>query len=405
MWTKERLPALALGALLAHATAADAHAGRPLEDGAAPEASVAEALAEGRTLLAAGDALRALQAYNRALAQAPESVEALNGAAVCYDRLGNFETSRTFYEMALGLDPRSPMLLNNYGYSLYLQGERGEAARFLALAVATGDSDVQATALRILGKIDADRGATVDSAHSMDRASAAQTAYPAPTAGSARLLRTSAHEVRLLLGGAPAGGAVANAILPVVALSAEEERLIAEAEAAAIRREAVAATIHAQRQAQLLASAQTAAVPAMMQAMLDLALGARPVEGGLAANAADFFAAPRPPLPAAGDPEWNLNQILQGGATPEADIRRTATPAGLVGTGLLPPRPDFGAAESPALPADEPLGRKRSFAQPFASDDARLNNFAQRLQHGEAPADVDEQVARLQALIARAGAA
>jgi hypothetical protein len=61
--------------------------------------------------------------YRQVLAREPNDIDAMNGMAVCYDRLGQFEVSRAYYEAALGMQPQSPMLLNNYGYSLFLQGD------------------------------------------------------------------------------------------------------------------------------------------------------------------------------------------------------------------------------------------------------------------------------------------
>lgn len=183
--------------------------------------------------------------------------------------------------------------------------------------------------------------------------------------------------------------------------------MIADAEAASIRREAIAAAVQAQRQAQSLSAAQTAAVPAMMQAMIDLALGARPVHSVAFAGPADLFAPSRPARPEAADPEWNCYQLL---VTAERAIEpghaaRTNPSHRLLVAGVLPVRPNLRAADRSSLPAAEPITRKRLFEQPFASDDARLNGFAERLHSaGEGP-DVDEQVARLQALIANAASA
>ena len=428
------LAPVALTALLAPVGAAEAR-DHGLPKGGATVLGAEEALAQGRAQLSSGRLIEALQAYNQALAQAPESIEALNGVAVCYDRMGKFETSRTFYEMALGIDPQSALLLNNYGYSLYLQGERAEATRFLALALATGDAEVQATALRVLARIEADgRNALPrpDAASPLVQQATATTPEAGP--GPARIVRTSAHELRLVLGDAPpkvasrpppaarpavrpmpiapailaeALGPSTAAILPVAAFSEDEDRQIAQAEAAAIRRDAIAAAIHAQRQAQALSASQTAAVPGMMQAMIDLALGARPV-AATAMEAADYFAPNRPAFPDAADPEWGRHQLLVVSAAPSGGSRsaaRATAPHTLVVAAVLPSRQTQRAAELKPLPAAEPITRKRAFEQPFVSDDARLNGFADRMQGHEPPMPVDEQVAALEALMARAGRA
>lgn len=434
---------LALGALLAGAGAAQAgdipNASRTNNPGAA--VGYQDALDAGRAQLKSGRVLEALQAYTQALSRAPDSIEALNAVAVCYDRMGKFDTSRTYYETALGIDPQSPLLLNNYGYSLYLQGERTQATRFLALAVATGDAGVQATALRILAKIEAEgRAAPSRGPAAGATAPAIQQAMaqaPLPVQGQPQIVRTSAHEVRLVMADtaprpaakrlpqtlapavqpsapqrviapailAEALGPAAAAILPVVALSAEDDRRIAEAEATAIRHEAVAVAVHAQRQAQALSASQTAAVPAMMQAMIDLALGARPTPVA-AVLPADAFAPSRPRLPEAADPEWDLHQLLVAtGAPANSSARNKPAPQRAQIAGTVPQRPDLRLATLTTLPAAEPITRKRAFEQPFASDDARLNHFAQRLHGVEEGLAVSEQVAALQALMARAAGA
>lgn len=425
------LELLALTAALAHAGAGEAGTAnlRTVAPDSAPasELGLEEALLQGRTQLAAGRVIEALQAYHHAVARSPDSVEALNGVAVCYDRMGKFDTSRTFYETALGIDPQSALLLNNYGYSLYLQGERAEATRFLALALATGDTGVQATALRTLARIEAD-GRKPEPRPDIASPTVQQAIAQVPPAqtGQAQIVRTSAHEVRLVLGDTPpprsrarqarphtlpvapailadALGQSAGAILPVVALSAEEDHRIAEAETDAIRREAFALAVHAAQQSRAILAAQAAPTPAVMQAMLDLALGARPVDTP-ATGSADYFAPRRPSRPAAADPEWNRSQLLvptRGAGTDGIRAARAAPTYTMLVAGVVPVHPSLNSAELRSHPAAEPITRKRGFEQPFTSDDARLNGFASRLHHTPEPTTVDEQVERLQALMAR----
>lgn len=448
----EGLPLIALapaafGAMLAHAGEAEAR-DRLLDDApdgsrrvqdASLAADVEAARTQGRALLQQGKVVEALQQYNQALARDPDSVETLNAIAVCYDRMGKFETSRTYYETALGIDPRSALLLNNYGYSLYLQGERAEAARFLGLAIATGDQDVQATALRILAKIEADnRRAPVPRAMMPD---VLQASAPVPVAALSgpQIVRTSDHEVRLVLAVekapdaprraprnaaprpdapmpvAPAilaetlGDRVA-AVLPVAALSAEDDRRIADAEAAAIRRDAMAAAAQAQAQAHAAAAAATAAVPAAMQAMIDLALGARPAPAVVSGEKDPLFRAPRPVRLEEQDPAWNNYQLLvlapRPGGKRESDEARAAEALLVTAAGLPPVRRQPALATPAVRPSTEPLARKRSYERPFDSDDERLNAFAARVQaEADAEPDVAEKIARLEALIARVSAA
>jgi Flp pilus assembly protein TadD len=106
---------------------------------------------------------RALQAYLKVVALDPLHVEALEGAGLEYVALGNVAAAReqlarvvgldgrrwrshnalgvladraedhtaaiAHYEAALGVNPQSPMLLNNLGYSRYLSGDLDQSAR------------------------------------------------------------------------------------------------------------------------------------------------------------------------------------------------------------------------------------------------------------------------------------
>ncbi|MGH6948445.1 MAG: LytR C-terminal domain-containing protein [Kiloniellales bacterium] len=73
----------------------------------------------------------AVKHFQRAIAEAPQSVEALNGLAATYDQLGRFALSERLYRRALAADPGSTQTLNNLGYSLILQGKHDLARVFL----------------------------------------------------------------------------------------------------------------------------------------------------------------------------------------------------------------------------------------------------------------------------------
>ncbi len=390
------LAPVALGALLAPAavdartTAVDGmRAIEPAEQAETLDAT----LAQGRALLTQGQVVLALQQYSRAMAMAPESVEAMNGAAVCYDRMGRFESARTLYEMALGLEPQSGLLLNNYGYSLYLQGDKREAARFLSLAAASGDAEVSARALKILGKIDTARQPAAPAV--------AQAATPEPMADPARIVRTSDHELRLVLADpqkpAPArqreattrlaavlGSDLAAAIVPVGGLSKADDRRIALAEAQAIRADA----------AEAAEAARAQVVPGLLMAANDLGLGPR--VGALPADAADVFAPARPDALATDSPDWNRFQLLMVAKADGPAPHRPGTGAAVIAAGLVPQPRRLAATARPEL---EP--EARLFTRPFESDDARLNGLANRLHADSGEPDVAEKIARLEALIER----
>lgn len=401
------LAPLVFGAALAAAGSADARIGkvddiRTVGPDPSAAATAEAARAHGKSLLAQNKLPEALQSFRQALLQDPDSAEALNGMAVCYDRLGRFEDSRTHYEMALGIDPTSPVLLNNYGLSLFLQGKGEEAVRFLSLAAASGDPLVQAASLRTLARIEQQRrpNAAVSNPARMDDG-----------AGEARIVRTSAHEQRLVLD-TPAKGRqqqataaapeTAIATAAIGALTRREETWIAAVEMAAIANEH--AVIEAAR-AEAMAAAEAAAIERALPAAMretQLESASLQMDAAAAIPHSIAFEAPR-------QSEWLANQLLDIGPSSQPDERRgydrQQAHLALLATGLVVPRPAL-RQQAPAAtdPAAGPGVRKREFAHPFASDNSRLNDFAERL-HGheiiETAADIASRIASLEALIER----
>jgi tetratricopeptide (TPR) repeat protein len=411
------LAPLALGAALASHAGADAKTeefGKVRMTGPDPVAgATAEAARQqGRALLAANKPVEALQAFRQALAQDPDSIESLNGVAVAYDRLGRYEESRLHYEAALGIDPTSPMLLANYGLSLYLQGDKAEAVRFLQLAASAGDPDVQAASLRTLARIE--REAPRPGPRSIFSSPAA--AAPAQDVSGPSIVRTSDHEVRLVLESPKARAAVQMAaavvpseaalvIAPVGELTPREEARIFAREASTIAAEQTAVA-----QAAATAAAAGQDIPAEMQvaALLEKArAGARrqPTPG-----TPDFPLGQREVQSFGRSPteqDWYRDQILvmapaagqQGRRQTDRDALRMA----FLAVGLAPPRRTdreaLAAKAAAALAAD--AAPRRSFERPFESDNGRLNDLAARIHGATAEPDILEQVAILEALIAR----
>lgn len=152
----------------------------------------------GRGLLAAGDVTGAMGAFRQALLEAPQSVDALNGLGVCYDRLGRYDISRDYYESALAIAPDSPLVLNNLGYSLYLQGQFAAAIPILQRAGEARDPAVSAASQRVLALV------AVQMRDAATRAGAAavrsmQASAQAPTPG-ARIEVLASGEQRLVFG-------------------------------------------------------------------------------------------------------------------------------------------------------------------------------------------------------------
>ncbi len=415
---------LALGAAFAGHGVADAKTttldqSKALLPDAAVLATAAEARELGKSLLAQNKVPEALQAFKRASLQDPESVEALNGIAVCFDRLGRFEDSRTHYEMALGIDPSSPALLANYGLSLFLQGKGAEAERFLSLAAASGDPEVQAMSLKTLARIEQKQREA--------RFAAAMPVADDDTDGSARIVRTSAHEQRLVLGNSKTRGLTrvaaivpanrlaemqqmagisaheAAAIAPIGGLTAREEARIEAQEMAAI-----AAEMRAREASALLAAEQAArnALPAEMQAMESAALAAAAM--GDLPGEFSFAADGVTPLPR----DWWADQILTVPAgerrRDNEQIVRPQMTVAMLAAGVAPQRPVARTSVAQLDEAGDTGLRKRAFENPFESDNSRLNGFAGRI-HGreleerasQPELSIAEKVARLEALIER----
>lgn len=89
-------------------------------------------LAEAHGQLALGNVALALESYRKAMREDPQSADAVAGLAVCYDRMGRYDLSRRYYEMALAIEPGDPHLLAAFAASLDQQGKVVEAARVRA---------------------------------------------------------------------------------------------------------------------------------------------------------------------------------------------------------------------------------------------------------------------------------
>src|SRR5687767_1972656 len=76
----------------------------------------------GKRHLVEGATGLAIDAFRHAVRLDPKSIDALNGLAAAYDRIGRFDLSRRYYEQALGIEPNAQFILANLGYSLMMQG-------------------------------------------------------------------------------------------------------------------------------------------------------------------------------------------------------------------------------------------------------------------------------------------
>ncbi|WP_439545834.1 tetratricopeptide repeat protein [Sandarakinorhabdus sp.] len=156
------------------------------------------ALDQGRALLAASNPAQAISAFRIALAQAPQSVAALNGIAVAYDRLGRADLARQHFEMALALEPDAADIAYNLGLALVRGGQDRAAIPHLQRAAAGNDPRAAAAARRMLALIAARLTAP--------EAPAAMAAAPAPAPSTAgpRIDIASSGEAVLVLAPSPA---------------------------------------------------------------------------------------------------------------------------------------------------------------------------------------------------------
>ncbi|MFZ4382026.1 MAG: tetratricopeptide repeat protein, partial [Sandarakinorhabdus sp.] len=113
----------------------------------------AGALDEGRLALAGNNPAQAISAFHIALAQAPQSVAALNGLAVAYDRLGRSDLARQHFEMALALEPDAADIAYNLGLALVRAGQDRNAIPHLQRAAMGNDARAAATARRTLAQV------------------------------------------------------------------------------------------------------------------------------------------------------------------------------------------------------------------------------------------------------------
>lgn len=147
--------------------------------------------ATARFLLNANDVVGALGAWRQAAVAEPGSVTILNGIAACYDRLGRHDLARRYYDEALAIDPQSPLIHGNLGWSLYRQQRDAEAIPWLQRAAGGSDPEIAAVSRRLL---------TLIAARLRDQAIVAErrSVVAAMAAPSARIELAANGEARLV---------------------------------------------------------------------------------------------------------------------------------------------------------------------------------------------------------------
>lgn len=409
-----------------------------------------------KLLLAAGDTPGAMAAFRRVIAEQPMSVDAMNGLAVTYDRMGRHDVARGWYEAALAIAPDDAAVLVNLGYSLSLQRDWHAAIPWLQAAARSDDAVAAATARRMLVRVDAELTAERVRAPAMARPAEIALAVDQPklddgvarpvqfaaaqlpvvvaalsATTSARIEIAAGGEAQLVLGEArqpapelvAALGASAELVLTARLASAPDQPALAEVAPAAIRQVATVLveapvamlslaqspeivllpSLAAARQQEDAALAVAEAPRSMLHAVASIAPPAKPVINTVTPAPIDSMRAALAPE-ALAHPSIAPAPVLTAGraAGPAASARTadfdTAGPEWLLRVRLA----SHDGRSVPITPALEAALIPR--ARLFESDDGDLNSFAARMrgvQALESAAVRQAAIARLEALIAR----
>lgn len=113
-----------------HQADADKTAGGP--DGS--DLTVQRLLERGHDADAHGRAQDAKMYYEQVLAEDPNQPDAHHRLAILADRAGDFPLAERHYQEALRGKPHDADVLNDLGYSYFLQGRAADSERYLALA-------------------------------------------------------------------------------------------------------------------------------------------------------------------------------------------------------------------------------------------------------------------------------
>jgi Flp pilus assembly protein TadD len=95
----------------------------------------------GKKYFGSGNLAAAERHFRRVIESDPRNVEAWLGLAACHDQLRRFALADQAYEQATKIDGPSAEILNNWGYSYMLRGERARAREILLKARAQDPSN------------------------------------------------------------------------------------------------------------------------------------------------------------------------------------------------------------------------------------------------------------------------
>lgn len=409
-----------------------------------------DAYETGRGLLAAGDVTGAMAAFREALLEAPQSVDTLNAIAVCYDRLGRYDVSRSYYDAALAIAPGSLLVLNNLGYSLYLQGDLRGAIPHLQQVAAGGDPGASATSRRLLQLIGVklrESEARASMAQAVAELKESQTRIEMAANGEQRLVMAAKAPRAEVV--ATLGEAAELTVVPKVWTARDEARIEA-AEAQRQRRETEAvlvevaaltaadAALRLQNPVKLAdVSAATAfaevfaiAVPATAPAAIEPTAAVSPVPRKGKRSAAETLQLAAPAKGKGRKAARRATAVPVEAPAPDAAVEALAaaalSPAAMPGQALAEAVPLVVASGYASLSLEAPawiVASRRGIPQSsvptlvgqspeaerataeFDSDDPLLNAFAARMRNAgndnvlQVSADI--AIARLEALITR----
>ncbi|HHK75142.1 MAG TPA: tetratricopeptide repeat protein [Rhizobiales bacterium] len=101
------------------------------------------ALKQGKIHFLNGDYGNAERYFRIAVENSARNVNAWIGLAAAYDRLSRFKLARRAYAQAIELGGKTPVLLNNMGYSYLLQGKLAKARKHFLMASRKAPDNIQ----------------------------------------------------------------------------------------------------------------------------------------------------------------------------------------------------------------------------------------------------------------------
>ncbi len=109
-----------------------------------PEQKADVQMAVARSLENQGQTDQAIKVYLEVLKKDNRRVDACHRLALLYDKKGEGEAARTYYQTALKKDPKNPDLVCDFGYSCYLRKQWADAESGFRRAIALAPSHARA---------------------------------------------------------------------------------------------------------------------------------------------------------------------------------------------------------------------------------------------------------------------